>query len=200
MNDLVLEILSTESHWVISAVHGSAGAGGVILALAADEVLIREGVILNPHYRSMGGLHGAEYWTYLLPRRVGTAMATHLTESCLPVMDSQAVRMGLVDRVLSATAESSFSQQVDRHVRELIERDDFSTRLARKRKKRRQDEQAKPLAAYRAYEMSQVAHSFNVPDSDYHLARAQFVRKLPSTHTPERLVHPLARRSARSVA
>lgn len=200
MNDLVLEILNTESHWVVSAVHGSAGAGGVILALAADEVFVREGVVLNPHYRSMGGLHGAEYWTYLLPRRVGAAMATHLTESCLPVMDRQALKMGLVDGVLTPTAVAGFSQQIERHVRDAIAREDFATRMARKRKRRRQDEIIKPLAAYRDYEMAQVVHSFNDPDSDYHLARAQFVRKLPSTHTPERLVHPIARRSVRSVA
>jgi putative two-component system hydrogenase maturation factor HypX/HoxX len=29
----------------------------------------RAGAVLNPHYRLMG-LHGSEYWTYTLPRRV----------------------------------------------------------------------------------------------------------------------------------
>jgi hypothetical protein len=29
------------------------------------------GVMLNPHYKNMGNLYGSEYWTYLLPRRVG---------------------------------------------------------------------------------------------------------------------------------
>jgi putative two-component system hydrogenase maturation factor HypX/HoxX len=40
-----------------------------MLALAADHVYAREGVVLNPHYRSMGGLFGSDYWTYTLPRR-----------------------------------------------------------------------------------------------------------------------------------
>ena len=40
-------------------------------ALAADHVSAREDVVLNPYYQHMGGLHGSEYWTYLLPRRVG---------------------------------------------------------------------------------------------------------------------------------
>jgi putative two-component system protein, hydrogenase maturation factor HypX/HoxX len=35
-----------------------------------------EGVVLNPHYKSMGGLYGSENWTYTLPRRVGAAKAT----------------------------------------------------------------------------------------------------------------------------
>ena len=37
----------------------------------ADRVCARDGVILNPHYKGMGNLYGSEYWTYLLPRRVG---------------------------------------------------------------------------------------------------------------------------------
>ena len=48
---------------------GNAGAGGVFLALAADQVWARHGVVLNPHYKNMGNLYGSEYWTYLLPRR-----------------------------------------------------------------------------------------------------------------------------------
>jgi putative two-component system hydrogenase maturation factor HypX/HoxX len=32
---------------------------------------VRDGVMLNPHYKNMGNLYGSEYWTYLLPRRVG---------------------------------------------------------------------------------------------------------------------------------
>ena len=55
----------------IAAMQGNAGAGGAFLALAADRVYARDGVILNPHYKGMGNLYGSEYWTYLLPRRVG---------------------------------------------------------------------------------------------------------------------------------
>ena len=47
---------------------GDAAAGGVPFALAADEVVAREDVVLNPYYRHMGGLYGSEYWTYLMPR------------------------------------------------------------------------------------------------------------------------------------
>ena len=51
-------------------------------ALAADFVWTHRNVILNPHYKSMG-LYGSEYWTYFLPKRVGSAMASYLTESML---------------------------------------------------------------------------------------------------------------------
>ena len=67
IDDLVREIIETDSHLVISALAGDAAAGGVPLALAADHVVAREDVVLNPYYRHMGGLYGSEYWTYLLP-------------------------------------------------------------------------------------------------------------------------------------
>ena len=71
MNDLVREIIVTNAQITIAAMQGNAGAGGAFLALAADRVYARDGVILNPHYKGMGNLYGSEYWTYLLPRRVG---------------------------------------------------------------------------------------------------------------------------------
>ena len=71
INDLVRDIVQTDSHLVVSALAGDAAAGGVPLALAADYVVAREDVVLNPYYQHMGGLYGSEYWTYLLPRRVG---------------------------------------------------------------------------------------------------------------------------------
>ena len=79
IDDLVREIIETDSHVVISALAGDAGAGGVPLALAADHVIAREDVVLNPYYQHMGGLYGSEYWTYLLPRRVGDEMTARLT-------------------------------------------------------------------------------------------------------------------------
>lgn len=69
MNNLVREIILTEKQFVISAIRGNAGAGGVILALAADRVFARNGVVLNPHYKKMGGLYGSEYWTFWREQR-----------------------------------------------------------------------------------------------------------------------------------
>ena len=54
MDDLVHEVINTMSHVVIAGMRGNAGAGGAILALAADQVFARPSVVLNPHYRSMG--------------------------------------------------------------------------------------------------------------------------------------------------
>jgi putative two-component system hydrogenase maturation factor HypX/HoxX len=71
MNDLALELINSGDQITIAALGGNAGAGGCFLARAADRVWVRDGVMQNPHYKNMGNLYGSEYWTYLLPRRVG---------------------------------------------------------------------------------------------------------------------------------
>ena len=63
IDDVVREILDTDSHITISALSGDAAAGGVPFAVAADHVVAREDVVLNPYYQHMGGLYGSEYWT-----------------------------------------------------------------------------------------------------------------------------------------
>ena len=103
MNDLVREIVTTDGQFTIAAMQGNAGAGGVFLALAADRVFARDGVVLNPHYKGMGNLYGSEYWTYLLPRRVGAEAADALTRGRLPMSAAQAAACGLVDAHFGAT-------------------------------------------------------------------------------------------------
>ncbi len=60
IGDVVLAMLRTQDRLTISAIGANAGAGGVMMALAADRVFVRDGVVLNPHYKAMG-LHGSEY-------------------------------------------------------------------------------------------------------------------------------------------
>lgn len=97
IDDVCEELLSARQ-LVVSGVTGNAGAGGVMLALAADIVFARADIVLNPHYKSMG-LYGSEYWTYSLPRAVGPAMAEQLTQACLPVSAAQALQLGMVQEI-----------------------------------------------------------------------------------------------------
>src|SRR5690606_33903825 len=62
IDDVVREIINSPEHLTIAALRNNAGAGGAILPLACDRVVIRSGVVLNPHYDNMG-LYGSEYWT-----------------------------------------------------------------------------------------------------------------------------------------
>ena len=74
INDVVRDVFSMEDKLTISALQGNAGAGGVMMALASDLVFSRDGVVLNPHYTSMG-LFGSEYHTFFLKDRLGDQMA-----------------------------------------------------------------------------------------------------------------------------
>src|SRR3954468_8596926 len=106
IDEVVREVIGTDSHLVISALTGDAAAGGVPFALAADRVVAREDVVLNPYYRHMGGLFGSEYWTYLLPRRVGADVAERLTSAPFtPVGTREAVELGLLDAAFGAAAD-----------------------------------------------------------------------------------------------
>ncbi len=107
MDDLVREIITATDTVVVAALGRNAGAGGAILPLAADFVLVRQSVVLNPHYRNMGWLYGSEYWTYLLPRRVGWERAVQLTEACLPISGRRAARSGWPTRPSRAMPISS---------------------------------------------------------------------------------------------
>jgi Enoyl-CoA hydratase/carnithine racemase len=102
------------SHLVIAGLRGNAGAGGAMLALAADYIYSASGVVLNPHYRGMGELYGSEYWTYLLPKRVGQARALELTQVCQPIGARAARDIGFLDEVFGEDARSFEAEIRDR--------------------------------------------------------------------------------------
>lgn len=182
MNALVREIVLTDSHRVVAALQGNAGAGGVVLALAADQVWARGGLVLNPHYKGMGGLYGSEYWTYLLPRRVGVARAQELTDSLQPLTSEHAARIGLIDAAFGEDG-ATFRAQVEARVQALIEPEGWRKAMGVKRRRRGSDERRKPLESYAAEELSHMYRNFFGPDPAYHEARRRFVRKgaaLPS--------------------
>lgn len=177
-DDLVRDIVETESHLVISAVGGDAGAGGVPLALAADYVIARGDAVLNPYYQHMGGLYGSEYWTYLLPRRVGPATTARLTGPPFrPVGTADAVRTGLLDADFDTDVDE-FRALTARLGERIAEDRLYQARLRDKRRRRALDERVKPLQAYRNEELARCHESFFGPDRAYHEARRHFVYKL----------------------
>lgn len=185
INDLIHEILNTVSHLVIAGLRGNAGAGGAMLALAADQVYARDGVVLNPHYKSMGGLFGSEYWTYTLPRRVGQARAVALTEGCRPMGTREAKAIGFVDDCFGGTAAEFESALIDR-ARQLARSENFWRLLREKHEKRLTDERVKPLAHYRGEEIKNMEINFFGADPAYHLARERFVFKGQARPVPQR--------------
>ncbi|MEY2516101.1 MAG: putative two-component system protein hydrogenase maturation factor HypX/HoxX [bacterium] len=178
IDDVVHDIIKTDTHLVIAALGGDAAAGGVPFALAADQVVAREDVVLNPYYQHMGGLYGSEYWTYLLPARVGSAMAATLTSAPFePVGTRRAVEIGLLDAAYGATLEQFHALTSERALR--LARDPLLQRvLDDKRERRLADDRAKPLQTYRNEEMARSHESFFGAGSRYHSARRRFVHKL----------------------
>jgi putative two-component system hydrogenase maturation factor HypX/HoxX len=183
IDDVALEILTADRQMTIAALQGNAGAGGVFLALAADRVLARASVVLNPHYKGMGNLYGSEYWTYLLPRRVGAVAAERITSRRLPVGAPQAAALGLVD-VCVPGDHTAFRAAVRAEAEALATRHDFARLLDEKRRRRAEDEAAKPLAAYRAEEIERMKLNFYGFDPSYHVARYHFVYRVPRSRTP----------------
>jgi putative two-component system hydrogenase maturation factor HypX/HoxX len=197
IDDVALALLQCTDRLVVAALRGNAGAGGCFLALAADEVWAHGGVVQNPHYRSMGNLHGSEYWTYLLPRRVGQDAAAALMRQRLPLGAAAAQALGLVDAVLTPGA-AGFEAAVLARAQALAADPGFDARVAAKARRRAQDEAARPLAAYRAQELQAMRRNFYGFDPSYHVARHHFVHRKPHAWTPRHLaLHRGAERTPR---
>ncbi|WP_327265122.1 enoyl-CoA hydratase-related protein [Streptomyces sp. NBC_01232] len=185
MNDLVEAVLTTTDRLVVSALGGNAAAGGAMFALAADEVWCRSGVVLNPHYRLMG-LHGSEYWTYTLPRRVGPVLAERLTAEALPLSAAAAQELGLADRTVPC-APGDFTGETERLAVRLAALPATASRIAGKKAARERDEAVRPLAAHREAELALMRQTFFDPDAPYHALRRAFVRKERPAATPAHL-------------
>lgn len=175
IDDVVLEIIDSPNHLTIAALRNNAGAGGAILPLACDRVVIRGGVVLNPHYENMG-LYGSEYWTYLLPKRVGRDLALRIARECQPMLAAEALECGLADMLF----EEDWGEYHE-HLAGFIERvgsgAEFERALQAKRRARAVDEFLKPLELYRHQELEKMSAVFRDPDSRYHRERRQFVGK-----------------------
>jgi len=175
INDVVREIIHTNK-LVISAMQGNAGAGGVILGLAADYVYARDGIILNPHYKNMGGLYGSEYWTYLLPKRVGKDMALEIINGCNAIGTQKAKIIGLIDDSFGLY-DSCFCKRIREIASSLSSSPEFINLLLNKKDKRLKDETLKPLESYRDEELAEMHKNFYGVDKSYHIARKNFVYK-----------------------
>lgn len=187
IDDIVQEIIGMTDKITVAALRNNAGAGGAIMPLACDKIFAREGVVLNPHYLTMG-LYGSEYWTYLLPKRVGNTKAKELTENCLPIIATQAHKFGMVDKVLLEDW-NAYHQLLQRECEALADDELYFSLIARKQYTRMQDEAIRPLDSYRHQELQHMKAIFDNPQSEYHRLRFNFVYKISCNQTPARLIH-----------
>ena len=176
MNDLVKSILFADEVITVASFARNAGAGGVFMGLACDFVVAREGVVLNPHYKSLG-LTGSEYHTYTLPKRVGETKAKELLDACLPISVESAKSMGMVDEVyahdeyyekLHAFASLKFDDDI------IWDKQDFL------------EENEVYIEAHKEREITVMYDEFWKEDALFHKLRMEFVWKVCATKTPER--------------
>jgi len=186
IDDLTLTLIEATDRIVVAAMQGNAGAGGVFMALAADLVWARQGVVLNPHYKNMGNLYGSEYWTYLLPRRLKAGTPGNVMDRRLPMDAGQAARWGLVDAVIDVRP-ADFVEQAWARAAALARDPALPQMLRRKQQRRQEDEALRPLAAYRQDELERMRRNFYGFDPSYHIARSNFVHRVAPSWTPRHL-------------
>lgn len=183
IDDVTESIIRTESHLTIAALNGNAGAGGVFLARATDYVWLRQGIILNPHYKDMGNLYGSEFWTYLLPRYAGVENAARISKARLPMGADEAVSLGLADECFN-TGRKDFLTTVRCRAEAMAASPEFDRLLQQKTQTRTSEEAKKPLSSYRKEELKKMRQNFYGFDPSYHIARYNFVYKVPKSRTP----------------
>jgi putative two-component system hydrogenase maturation factor HypX/HoxX len=180
MNDLVSAILYADEVVTIASFGRNAGAGGVFLGLACDYVLACEGVVLNPHYKTLG-LSGSEYHSYTLPKCVGADVAQELLDNCLPLSVTRAKSLGMVDEVFAKKDyyESLHTFAKSKYDDDYIwEKQDY---LEANREK---------IEALKEKELEIMHPEFWDKKSRFHTLRQEFVFKVCPKETPKRLIYP----------
>ena len=102
-NRATLAALSALPQPVIAAVHGHCMTGGLELALCADIILAADTTRFADTHQKWG-MHAGWGLTQRLPRAIGTAMAKEMMCSGREMLAEEALRVGLVNRVLPQEA------------------------------------------------------------------------------------------------
>jgi putative two-component system protein, hydrogenase maturation factor HypX/HoxX len=181
IDDVVLAILTTCDRLTIAALRANTGAGGAMMTLACDRIIVRDGVVLNPHYQAMG-LYGSEYWTYSLPKRVGPEKASSSPRIAFRSTPGPRPKYAVIGCDVDA-----FEAYVTSYAETLAKSEDYSKLLVKKEVQRSRDEAEKPLSLYRHEELSEIRKNFWGMDDAYHVARRNFVHKIFCGKTPLRL-------------
>ena len=177
MNDLVRAILYADEVVTVASFARNAGAGGVFMGLACDYVVACEGVVLNPHYKTLG-LSGSEYHSYTLAKRVGEEKAKSLLNECLPVSVSYAKEIGMVDVIF---ARKGYYEALHHFVSTKYN-DDYIWD-----KQDYLEENTATIEAYKEKELEVMHPEFWDEKSEFHTLRQEFVYKVCPRKTPQRL-------------
>ena len=182
INDVIKSILFADDIITVSSLHKNAGAGGVFLALACDYIIAQEGVVLNPHYKTLG-LSGSEYHTYTLPKRVGEHKSKELLESCLPISSTKAKSINMVDNVFE---KENYFEQLESFTQKLVDMEDKYDDFIYK-KEEYLNKNREFIDKCKESELKVMYPEFWNEESSFHSLRKEFVYKVCPIETPQRL-------------
>lgn len=181
MNEAVKAVFECEEIITVASFAKNSGAGGVFLGLACDFALSKEGVIFNPHYKTMG-LSGSEYHTYSLPKRVGVQKAEELLKNCLPINSNYAKKINMIDEVFPY---EEYESKLEEFCQNLLD-DDFYENFIDK-KKDDLEENLSYIQNCKEKELQIMYDEFWDESSFFHRLRYDFVHKIKPINTPKRL-------------
>ena len=181
MNEAVKAVFECDEIITVASFAKNSGAGGVFLGLACDFAVSKDGVIFNPHYKTMG-LSGSEYHTYSLPKRVGKQKAKELLENCLPINSNYAKKINMIDEVF---AHEQYHSKLEEFCQNLLD-DDFYEDFIDK-KKDDLEENYSYMQKCKENELQIMYDEFWDESSSFHSLRYDFVHKINPQNTPKRL-------------
>ena len=181
LNAVIRELIDTPDQLTLAALRAPARAGGLMLALACDQVFAREGTLLSPHFGATAHF-GSAYRSYLLPARTGLDAALGLLGHTQPLLAGEAQGLGLVDAVFPEDWVT-YERELDTLCTAFLEPTTFGRLIKRKQLRRMRDEAHKPLGEYRREELEALRPALFDPHSHFHGARRHYVYK---TLPPER--------------
>jgi enoyl-CoA hydratase/carnithine racemase len=128
MRDRILLTLQSLPKPVIAAVNGVAAGAGMNLALGCDLRIASDKAAFNQAFVRRG-LHPDWGGTYFLPRLVGMARALELIWSGDMVPAEEALRLGLVNRVVP---DADFAEEAQAYAERFAEGPPIALRLAKR--------------------------------------------------------------------
>ena len=181
MNEAVKAVLECDEIITVASFAKNSGAGGVFLGLACDFTISKEGVIFNPHYKTMG-LSGSEYHTYSLPKRVGVQKAEELLKNCLPINSNYAKKINMIDEVFSC---DEYESKLEEFCQNLLNDDFYEDFIDKKRDDL--EEKFSYMQECKEKELQIMYDEFWDESSSFHSLRYDFVHKIKPLNTPKRL-------------
>ncbi len=182
MNDVVKSIIYAEDIITVASFSKNAGAGGVFLGLACDYVVARSGVVLNPHYKTMG-LSGSEYHTYSFYKRVEKNIADEILNKCIPIGSNKAKRIGMLNEVFE---DSTYAEDLENFCKKLILDEDKYEDFIDDKKDFIFDNEEK-IESLKEEELKRMYPEFWDEKSSFHTLRNEFIYKKEHEESLKRL-------------